>query len=131
MVRTLSLAAAALTAVPSARQQVCVSQDRPNPIAAQYPNYATGNLNGSTLIIPIPLKTARDVIPKEYHILEEAYRALLPSFPHDKYPMMATAAHDHDLHLQTMQLNVPDFSVCLSSKSLILLVLTRNIASLT
>lgn len=116
MVPISFLAAAALAAVPavaSPAQSVCVSRDSPNPIAALYPNYATGNLNGTTLIIPIPLKTAREVIPQGYRILDAAYRALLPSFPQDKYPMMATAAHDHDLQFAALHLNLPDFSVSL------------------
>ncbi|KAI0123275.1 hypothetical protein BJ170DRAFT_599242 [Xylariales sp. AK1849] len=94
----------------SSAQDACGSLDRPNPIAQQYPDLVTGNLNGTTLIIPISLATARDLIPQEYGILEEAYRSILPSFPQGMYPMMVSAKHDHDLQLAAYNLSIPDFS---------------------
>ena len=58
----------------------CQTLDQPNPIAAQYPNNATGVLNGTIAVLPIPLDLARSLIPSQYRILEHAYRALLPDF---------------------------------------------------
>ncbi|KAI1660583.1 hypothetical protein F4813DRAFT_298506 [Daldinia decipiens] len=90
--------------------EVCVSQDSPNQHAQQYPTLVSGNLNGTTLIVPIPLDIARRAIPNEYGILEEAYRTLLPSFPDGMYPMMAQIVHDHDLQLPAYNASLPDFS---------------------
>lgn len=94
-----------------ALQNACVTQSCPNPIAQQYPNLVSGTLNGTTLIVPIPLEQARVLIPKEYTILENAYRGLLPAFPADMYPLMVTVAVDHDLQLPAMNITVGDFSV--------------------
>ncbi|KAK8035602.1 hypothetical protein PG993_010597 [Apiospora rasikravindrae] len=82
----------------------------PNPIAQQYPNLVSGTLNGTTLIVPIPLDQARGMIPKEYVILENAYRDLLPLFPAGFYPLMVTTAFDHDLKLPAYNVTVEDFS---------------------
>ncbi|KAF3056556.1 hypothetical protein GL218_06508 [Daldinia childiae] len=90
--------------------EVCVSQDFPNQHAQQYPTLVSGNLNGTTLIVPIPIDVARRVIPNEYGILEKAYRTLLPSFPDGMYPMMAQIVHDHDLQLPAYNASLPDFS---------------------
>ncbi|KAI2608202.1 uncharacterized protein GGS25DRAFT_265102 [Hypoxylon fragiforme] len=95
---------------PSVRD-VCLSQDSPNQHATSYPDFISGNLNGTLLIIPIPLDAARQVIPKEYGIVEGAYRALLPSFPRGMYPMMAQIVHDHDLQIASYNISVEDFSV--------------------
>ncbi|KAI0135797.1 hypothetical protein F4814DRAFT_37394 [Daldinia grandis] len=90
--------------------EACVSQDFPNQHAQQYPTFVSGNLNGTILIVPIPLDIVRQVIPYEYGILEEAYRTLLPSFPDGMYPMMANIVHDHDLQLPAHNASLPDFS---------------------
>ena len=89
----------------------CISVDSPNPIAQQYPNAATGTLNGTTLIVPISKSQAQELIPPAYAILESAYRSLLPAFPEDMYPMVVTAVHDHDLQFASLGLKLPDFSV--------------------
>ncbi|KAI1078625.1 hypothetical protein F5B20DRAFT_581980 [Whalleya microplaca] len=89
---------------------MCSSHDRPNEHAQQYPELISGNLNGTTLIIPISLVTARGIIPKEYGIVEHAYRELLPSFPQGMYPMMAQIVHDHDIQLPAYNASLPDFS---------------------
>ncbi|KAI1414487.1 hypothetical protein F5Y13DRAFT_178779 [Hypoxylon sp. FL1857] len=94
----------------SSPQDACVSQDSPNGHAQQYPDLVSGNLNGTTLIVPISLETARQVIPKEYGIVEEAYRELLPSFPAGIYPMMAQIVHDHDVQLPVYNASLADFS---------------------
>ncbi|KAI2623073.1 hypothetical protein GGR54DRAFT_35555 [Hypoxylon sp. NC1633] len=92
------------------QRDTCVSHDSPNQHAQEYPNYVSGNLNGTTLIVPISLQTARELIPAEYVIIEKAYRALLPSFPHGMYPMMAQIVHDHDIQVAAYNLSLPDFS---------------------
>ncbi|EMD88624.1 hypothetical protein COCC4DRAFT_137372 [Bipolaris maydis ATCC 48331] len=86
----------------------CQSEDQPNPIASTYPNNATGVLNGTVSIVPIPLNLARQLIPSQYRILEHAYRHLLPTFPKDMYPAVVQAVHDHDI--QFAGFKIPDFS---------------------
>lgn len=91
----------------------CVNYDSPNPIASQYPDFATGTLNGTVMIVPIPLEEARALIPDKWPILETAYRSLLPHFPEGMYPMMASGVHDHDINLpEVFNATLPDFSVC-------------------
>lgn len=92
---------------------VCQTYDRPNPIASIYPNNATGTLNGTVAVIPIPLDLARSIIPPQYRILEHAYRSLLPSFPEGMYPAVLQAVHDHGV--QAFGFQIPDFSVRSSS----------------
>ncbi|CBX96212.1 hypothetical protein IAQ61_001388 [Plenodomus lingam] len=87
---------------------LCQSQDSPNPIASIYPNNATGTLNGTIAVLPIPLALARQLIPSQYKIMEHAYRDLLPHFPKDMYPAFMQAVHDHDV--QAFGFNIPDFS---------------------
>ncbi|RYP23564.1 hypothetical protein DL765_001078 [Monosporascus sp. GIB2] len=94
----------------SLAQDGCVTHSSPNPHALNYPNFISGNLNGTTLIVPIPLTTARDVIPSQYGIMEHAYRALLPTFPEGMYPMMAVGVHDHDLQFPAYGIHPADFS---------------------
>lgn len=96
---------------PCSVRDTCVTQSCQNPIAQQYPNLVSGTLNGTTLIVPIPLEQARVLIPKGYTILENAYRGLIPAFPADMYPLMVTVAVDHDLKLPALNITVPDFSV--------------------
>ncbi|XDG01837.1 hypothetical protein ABKA04_001452 [Annulohypoxylon sp. FPYF3050] len=88
----------------------CTTQDAPNHHAQQYPHLVSGNLNGTTVIVPIPIKTARRLIPKEYGIAEAAYRDLLPLFPKGMYPMMAQIVHDHDVQLPLYNASIADFS---------------------
>jgi hypothetical protein len=95
-----------------AKAETCQTLDQPNPIAAQYPNNATGVLNGTIAVLPISLDLARSLIPSQYRILEHAYRALLPDFPADMYPALVQAVHDHDV--QAMGFKIPDFSVRIS-----------------
>lgn len=92
----------------------CVTQDHDNTLAEQFPNNATGVLNATLAIIPIPLETARGLIPAQYGILERAYRALLPDFPQGMYPVMVQAAHDHDVQLLAYGITLDDFSVRIS-----------------
>lgn len=106
-----SLLASAGVMPHAVRAGECISADSPNPIAQQYPNMATGTLNGTTLIVPIPMAQARELIPPEYAILESAYRSLLPAFPADMYPMVVTAVHDHDIQFASLGIKLPDFSV--------------------
>lgn len=88
---------------------VCTSVDQPNPIASIYPNNATGTLNGTVAVIPIPLALARQLIPPQYGILEHAYRALLPTFPRGMYPAVVQALHDHEV--QAFGYKIDDFTV--------------------
>ncbi|KAI1214553.1 uncharacterized protein F4807DRAFT_1604 [Annulohypoxylon truncatum] len=107
---------AAIHGTSSSQQRItsphdtCMTQDAPNQHAQQYPEFVSGNLNGTTLIVPISLKTARRLIPKEYGIAEAAYRELLPSFPKGMYPMMAQIVHDHDIQLPIYNASIADFS---------------------
>ncbi|PFH56911.1 hypothetical protein XA68_15778 [Ophiocordyceps unilateralis] len=88
----------------------CISESKPNPIAPQWPTHVTGNLNGTTLIVPIAYQLARKAIPSQFAILDRAYRSLLPNLPKDRYPMMVTAVHDHDLMVKSANLSLSDFS---------------------
>ncbi|KAK7966311.1 uncharacterized protein PG986_000588 [Apiospora aurea] len=102
---------ALVTLVSSALCVSCVGNTTsPNPVAQQYPNLVSGSLNGTTLIVPIPLEQARGMIPKEYVILEKVYRGLIPLFPDGYYPLMVTTAFDHDLKLPAYNVTVGDFS---------------------
>ncbi|RYP46102.1 hypothetical protein DL768_007658 [Monosporascus sp. mg162] len=94
----------------SLAQDECVTQSSANPHALDYPDFISGNLNGTTLIVPVPLTIARDLIPSEYGIMEHAYRALLPTFPEGMYPMMAVGVHDHDLQFPIYGMRPADFS---------------------
>jgi len=96
----------------------CATYDLPNPLAEAFPNAATGVLNATLVIIPIPLEEARRLIPSEYDILERAYRDLVPDFPEGMYPVMVQAAHDHDVQFRAYNLSVADFSVCTTAKPL-------------
>ncbi|KAH6629143.1 hypothetical protein C7974DRAFT_376024 [Boeremia exigua] len=89
-------------------EPLCKTHDLPNPIAHLHPSNATGTLNGTITLLPIPLTVARSLIPPSYTILTHAYRALLPSFPADMYPAILQAVHDHDV--QAFGYIIPDFS---------------------
>jgi hypothetical protein len=92
--------------------KVCTStHDHHNTLAERFPNNATGVLNATLAIIPIPLETARRLIPPQWGILEHAYRALMPDFPEGMYPVMVQAAHDHDVQLRAYGITLDDFSV--------------------
>lgn len=97
------------TTTAQATAPTCVTIDQPNPIFSQYPNNATGVLNLTMAIIPIPMTTARQMIPPQYGILENALRAVMPDFPAGMYPVVVQAGHDHDIRFQEFQ--IPDFSV--------------------
>ena len=88
---------------------MCATKDQPNPIASLYPGNATGTLNGTIAVLPIPLTIARKLIPPQYGILEHAYRSLVPSFPRGMYPAIVQAVHDHEV--QAFGYKIPDFTV--------------------
>lgn len=92
-------------------QDVCATSSQPNPIAQQYPNAPTGTLNATLAIMPISLDQARQIIPSQYAILENAYRSLLPDFPEGMYPVIMQAGLDHDIQLAAYGINVGDFQV--------------------
>lgn len=96
-------------------QGVCTSRDHHNTLAELFPNNATGVLNATLAIIPIPLETARRLIPPQYGILEGAYRAILPNFPEGMYPVLIQAAHDHDVQFRAYGITIDDFSVSVST----------------
>ncbi|KAJ4336357.1 hypothetical protein N0V87_005508 [Didymella glomerata] len=87
---------------------LCQTHDLPNPIAHLYPGNATGTLNGTISVLPIPLSLARSLIPSQYTILTSAYLSLLPSFPADMYPAILQAVHDHEV--QAFGYKIPDFT---------------------
>lgn len=87
---------------------LCQTHDLPNPIAHLYPGNATGTLNGTISVLPIPLSLARSLIPAQYAILTSAYLSLLPSFPADMYPALLQAVHDHEV--QAFGYKIPDFT---------------------
>ncbi|KAL2269697.1 hypothetical protein VTJ83DRAFT_1881 [Remersonia thermophila] len=99
------------TTTATATTNLCTTtHDLHNPLAERFPNNATGVLNATLAIIPIPLETARRLIPSQWSILEHAYRALLPDFPEGMYPVMLQAAHDHDVQLRAYGITLDDFS---------------------
>lgn len=93
----------------STSQDTCSTASQPNPIAQHYADTPTGTLNATLAIVPIPLATARQIIPSRYAILENAYRTLLPDFPADMYPVLMQAGLDHDIQLAAYNISVPDF----------------------
>lgn len=96
------------TFVTAPETPVCQTYDASNPIAHLFPGNATGTLNGTINLLPIPLTLARSLIPSQYNILTEAYRSLLPSFPADMYPAILQAVHDHEV--QAFGYLIPDFT---------------------
>ncbi|KAL0943614.1 uncharacterized protein CTRU02_201501 [Colletotrichum truncatum] len=94
------------TTVAQATPPACVNQDQPNPLSSQHPNNATGVLNVTMAIIPIPMSAARSMVP--FGILENALRAVMPDFPAGMYPVVVQAGHDHDIRFQ--DIGIPDFS---------------------
>lgn len=96
-------------------QAACNCSSQPNPIAQQFADTPTGTLNATLAIVPIPLATARQLIPSQYAILEGAYRALLPTFPEGMYPVLMQAGLDHDIQLAAINYKLPDFQVSFDS----------------
>ena len=71
----------------SAQDGCTAKESQPNPIAAQYPNSATGTINGTVSIIPIPYAMARSIVPKQYPILTKAYEKIMPQLGKGNYPV--------------------------------------------
>ncbi|KAH7033610.1 uncharacterized protein B0I36DRAFT_321756 [Microdochium trichocladiopsis] len=101
---------ASTTPSPPASTTQCIPDGKPNPISHLWPSDVSGNLNGTTLIVPIPLAQARQAIPSEYGLLEHQWREWLPGFPMGMYPMMAVAVYDHDLRFPAYSMSPPSFS---------------------
>jgi len=93
----------------SAASAACTVEGSPNPISSSYPNDVSGNLNGTAMIVPIPLAQARAAVPAEYGLLESQWRRWLPEFPEGMYPMLAVGVYDHDLRFPAYNLSTPDF----------------------
>lgn len=91
-------------------QNANTSIDQPNPVAQTYPDLISGNLNGTTMIIPISIALAQSLVP-DFPILKSSYSSLLPSFPKGMYPLMVSAKHDHDIQLAAYNTSLPDFTV--------------------
>lgn len=69
----------------------CTSKEsQPNPIAGQYGGSATGTINGTVSIIPIPYAQARAIVPARYPILTAAYEELMPGLGDGMYPVSST-----------------------------------------
>ena len=96
-------------AIAPATATTCQTQSQPNPISGQYPNTPTGTINGTVAIIPIPYSLARQIVPGQYRILQNAYASLLPNFPKDMYPALLQSEFDHDIRDGTL-LKIPDFT---------------------
>lgn len=110
------VAAASFTSPSSLTSPTCTTLDQPNPIANIYPMNATGLLNVTLAIIPIPLDLARTLIPPQWPILTHVYEAFFASlgiseeiFPPDYYPLLVQAGLDHDIQMAAYQLSIPDF----------------------
>ncbi|KAL8366792.1 hypothetical protein RB595_008757 [Gaeumannomyces hyphopodioides] len=117
--RGSSLDAAAHDALLESRQAAapaaaaggaCVSRSAPNPVSAKFPNSATGVLNGSMVVVPIPMADARAAVPAQWGILEGALKANLPGFPEGMYPLFIQAVQDHDIKMHAFNVSIPDFT---------------------
>lgn len=88
-IRWLLLICTCLSQINLTRAQLgCTAKDsQPNPIASQYPNDATGTINGTVAIIPIPYAQARSIVPSKYPILKKAYQQLMPNLGAGMYPV--------------------------------------------
>ncbi|KAE8445006.1 hypothetical protein EG329_014012 [Mollisiaceae sp. DMI_Dod_QoI] len=100
---------AAPTAPPPASLLESRNESSPNPIGPLYPNQATGTLNSTISVVPIPYTLARSIIPSQYRILTKAYHSLLKGFPPDSYPLIIRGAYDHDVGLYALNFSIPDF----------------------
>ena len=87
----------------------CGSVSQHNDIWARYPMNATGVLNGTLALLPLPLSLVRSIIPAKYEILESAYRDVIPDLPEGYYPALLQVMHDHDIRYGQMKMN--DFQV--------------------
>ena len=67
-----------------------------NPLANRK-NYITGTTNGTTIVLPIALSAARSIIPADYKILKDQYKAWLPSLGANQYPMILQMDLFHDI----------------------------------
>lgn len=105
LTKLLSLA---LTLTPASAALFCKTQSQPNPIAKEFPKEATGTINGTVAILPIPYALARKIVPAEYNILQSTYQSMLPDFPKDMYPAMLQSQLDHDVQASGIKLS--DFS---------------------
>ncbi|KAK4207400.1 hypothetical protein QBC37DRAFT_298801 [Rhypophila decipiens] len=79
-------------------------------LAQQYPDMPTGTLNVTLAILPIPLHVVRKILPAKWNVLTRPYRALLPDFPQDMYPVFMQFALDHDIQLEAFNFSFPDFN---------------------
>ena len=89
---TRLLCAVAAVAVPTTSlSPPTIVESSPNPIGTLYPTDITGTINGTIAVVPIPYSLARELIPSQYGILKKAYKAALPGFPPNMYPVSRAA----------------------------------------
>lgn len=89
----------------------CTVESQPNPITKQYPRLSAGNFDSTILVTPIPLDIASPCVPKKWFILEHAYHALMPDIPKESYLVYLQSGPDHDVKLESLHIDVPEFSV--------------------
>ncbi|KAL8816029.1 MAG: hypothetical protein Q9191_008393 [Dirinaria sp. TL-2023a] len=86
------------------------SESLPNPLTGYPATVGTGTANGTIAILPIPYATARKIVPSEYPILKNAYKALFPGWVEKGiFPMYIAMIQDHDIK-QGGKPAAPDFS---------------------
>lgn len=94
----------------------CTVESQPSPLLKEHLKDVAGTINMTHLIIPAPLNEIRRIAPKEWRILEHAYRALLLDFLKGHYPVLVQGGLDHDVGIAALGIHIPDFEafVCLS-----------------
>jgi hypothetical protein len=108
------IALLSLTAAVAAAR--CSSQTQENTIYLDFPFVPTGVINGTLLILSIPLDVARSILPQPLKILTKAYHDLLVGYPLGQSPVLVQGVQDHDIRVGDLAGLVADFSVS-NSKS--------------
>lgn len=68
-----------------------------NPLSNRK-NYITGTTNGTTIVLPIALSAARNLIPAQYPILKKQIKQWLPDLGANQYPMILQMDLFHDIY---------------------------------
>lgn len=104
-----TLSAISILSLIAAALGICTPQSAPNPIASTFPNSATGTINATISVLPVPYAVARAIIPANYAILP-GYTSFLSGtgFPNGAYPIVLETTIDHDV--QSSGIRIPDFS---------------------
>ena len=69
---------------------------QPNPIAGRK-NFITGTINETVIVLPIPMTTARSLIPSQYKILTKQISAWAPGLA-GQFPMILELGLFHDIY---------------------------------